>query len=85
MNPISHSTNNHVLPIPPHEGSATGVTKVAMPGRLNTTSFLSFWQPTEDERELIANGHPVVLVVFDDKYPPIHLAVAMYREEHERH
>lgn len=41
-----------------------------------TPAIMTVWVPTDDEIEMMKQGHPIVLVVLGSKFPPVSLAVA---------
>jgi hypothetical protein len=73
-----HPACNHVLGAPPgvpiEECAALPCVSFRYGDGLH--SFLSFWQPTLEERRLIAEGQPVVLEVQGTLHPPVLVTVA---------
>ena len=43
----------------------------------NTPAIMTLWQPeTQEERDMVANGHPIVLVVLGTAFPPVSVSVS---------
>lgn len=78
MRATQHRTNNLVLGAPPDwdQGSlpcsAIPVTKATLEG---SPVIISFWQPTPEEVQQLANGGLIALWVIGDTMPPVSLNV----------
>lgn len=40
-----------------------------------TPAIVSWWMPTEQERALIAYGHPIMLTLLSNTHPPVKIEV----------
>lgn len=77
MDRAQHPTNNAVLGAPAgmsiEECGALPVTRLEYPD--GTPAVASFWRPSPEERDLIAKGAPVRLIVLGMTHPPLSLGV----------
>lgn len=77
MKPHQHPTNNFVLGAPPgatvDQCRALSATLVLYDD--DTSGFLSYWMPSDEERRLIAEGKPIRLSVLSRQHPPVALGV----------
>lgn len=77
MKPIQHPTSNAVLQPPP--GASAVECRALFITRFRwshgSPAVASFWQPTEEERRLIAAGAPVRISFDFPTHPPVYVGV----------
>ena len=77
MKPVIHPSTNDVLAAPPgasvDEFQHLPITRVRFSN--GAPAVWSYWQPSEQERALIAAGAPVRLSIIGMTHPPLHLGV----------
>lgn len=77
MQRSQHQSNNAVLGAPQgmsiDECNALPITRIQYGD--GTPAVASYWTPTSDERDLIAQGAPVRLIVLGATHPPLLLGV----------
>jgi hypothetical protein len=77
VRPVQHPSNNAVLSSPPgttiEQCRPLPITRIAFDNGL--PAVWSYWQPSELERRLIAEGKPVRLSCLGTTHPPIALGV----------
>jgi hypothetical protein len=72
MTPTTHPLCNDILRRPP------GMTEEQcgdLPIRREEGRVISFWQPSQEEVELIVKGHPVIFIAAGQTHPPVSLIV----------
>lgn len=81
MRPIQHPTNNAVFAAPP---GATGIAALACTRqvyhhpwdeRQDIPYTITYWQPTQEELYMLAEGKPVMLTVLGTSMPPVKIGV----------
>lgn len=77
MRSTQHPSNNDVLAAPPgstvEECRPLAITRVVYED--GTPGVMSFWEPTDTERQAIAAGAPVCLIALGRTHPPVTLCV----------
>jgi hypothetical protein len=77
MQRSQHPSNNAVIGAPPgmtiDQCTALPITRVQYAD--GTKVMMSYWQPTEFERDLILSGRPVRLSILGNGHPPVLLGV----------
>lgn len=73
MQPVRTETTTSVLGAPQGWDAAKDGPCGGLPVTRTSTSFYSYWRPTDSELADIANGKPIRLCVFGSGHPPVML------------
>lgn len=75
MKPMQHETTNQFLLAPPGDAECIDLPITRVIDAQGQHTVVSFWRPSDAEREAIARGAPIQLTCFAETHAPIWVGV----------